>query len=388
MSNNPINLFSHFYSKPLKERQAIIQDIIGLSNEELKELGIFSHLNSEMADKIGENIIGSYDLPFGIATNFIINGNQYIIPMVTEEPSVIAAASNGARMAKIHGGFSADPVQTIMTGQIQVVDIQTQDEYYALCDYIKNNQPDLISLANQCDPKLIDAAGGAIQIDVRKLSTKRGMMAIIELAVNVADAMGANIINTMVETIAENLRGKIPGRILLRIISNAATQRKVRVSATFDKQILGGESVVDDILNAWVFAQSDSSRAVTHNKGIMNGITALAVATGNDTRAIEAAFHGYASTSGRYAPLTIYSKSSTGNLVGVLEAPLPFGIVGGLTSFHPMVKIALKILGVKSSSELSQVAGALGLAQNLAALRALVTEGIQRGHMRLHSRKK
>ena len=319
MSNYDIKLLKHFYLKPLDERQLIIQQLIGLKDLDFTELRKISHLTPEMADKIGENVIGTYDLPFGIATNFLINGKDYLIPMVTEEPSVIAAASNGAKMAKKCGGFTVESVDPLMVGQIQVAGLSSNEEYQTIADFIGRQKAFLLSVVNESDPKLIAAGGGAIDLDVRQLQTPRGIMGIIEVTIHVGDAMGANIVNTMVEKLAENLRDRIPGEILLRIVSNAAFQRKVRVTATFDKLGLGGEKVVDSILDAWAFAQSDQTRAVTHNKGIMNGIVALATATGNDTRAIEAACHSYAAASGSYRPLTSFSKSETGDLDGLLE---------------------------------------------------------------------
>jgi hydroxymethylglutaryl-CoA reductase len=270
-----------------------------------------------------------------------------------------------------------------MISQIQITQI------YNLEDAKKsliNNKSRILTLANQQDPLLNELGGGAIDLELRQLSTNKGVMLIVHLLVNVLDAMGANVVNTMAEAVTPYLEELTGGKIYLRIVSNLATHRIAKSKATFDKEALGGEEVVEGILNAYEFALADPYRATTHNKGIMNGISALTLATGNDTRAIEAGAHAYASLSGKYKPLTKFNKDNEGNLIGEIELPLALGIIGGMTKVHPMARLVLKILNVSSSNELSQVAAAVGLAQNVAALRALASEGIQKGHMSLHSR--
>jgi hydroxymethylglutaryl-CoA reductase len=383
--------FSGFYKLPLEARQRLITEKIGLLPNELNTLNKFCHLSAAEMDKMGENVIGTYDLPFSIATHFRINGHEILIPMVTEEASVVAAASNGARIARPHGGFSADPISPIMIGQIQISRIQNEEEIESITKYIAINKHSLLNLANQCDPKLCNAGGGAYELICKPLKTSRGLMVILELYVNVVDAMGGNAVNSMAEAVGNYLKGQVPGVILLRILSNLVTTRLAHATAIFDKDLLGGSTIVEDILDAWAFAASDPYRAATHNKGILNGISALTIATGNDTRAIEAGAHAYAAQLGKngtgYAPLTQFNKTMDGHLMGQITLPMALGIVGGITTKHPMSQIALKILGVKSASELGQIAAALGLAQNLAALRAMVSEGIQMGHMKLHKRK-
>ena len=319
----------------------------------------------------------------GLAFNFKINNKDYIIPMVIEEPSVVAAASNAARMARKHGGFHSENVSSVMISQIQITHIPDIESAKKL---ISDNRDQILKIANEQDPILKELGGGAIDLELRDLKTGKGKMLIIHLLVNVLDAMGANVVNTMAEAISPFIENLTKGKIYLRILSNLATHRIARSKATFDKDLLGGSAVVEGILNAYEFAAADPYRATTHNKGIMNGIVALTMATGNDTRAIESGAHAYASLSGHYSPLTKFEADLEGNLVGEIEVPLALGIIGGMTKIHPMARIALKILGVESANELSQVTAALGLAQNVAALRALASEGIQKGHMALHSR--
>jgi hydroxymethylglutaryl-CoA reductase len=346
----------------------------------MQNLGYFK---ATQIDTLIENVISSFQLPLGIAFNFRINDKDYLIPMAIEEPSVVAAASNAAKMARIHGGFYSDEVKSVMISQIQITKIDNLEDAKKS---LLNNKDHIINLANQQDPLLNELGGGVVDLEVRELSTNRGIMLIVHLLVNVLDAMGANVVNTMAEAVTPYLEELTGGKIYLRIVSNLATHRKAKSKAVFDKEALGGEEVVEGILNAYEFALADPYRATTHNKGIMNGISALTLATGNDTRAIEAGAHAYASLNGKYKPLTKFSKDDEGNLVGEIELPLALGIIGGMTKVHPMAKLVLKILNVSSSNELSQVAAALGLAQNVAALRALAAEGIQKGHMALHSR--
>ncbi|KKN30868.1 hypothetical protein LCGC14_0829650 [marine sediment metagenome] len=374
---------SGFYKLSIDERQKLLSNLVNLDPEDLdilKELGYFT---PTQIDTLIENVVGSYQLPFGLAFNFKINGKDYIIPMVIEEPSVVAAASNAAKMARKHGGFQSDDVPPIMISQIQITNLK---DIKAAKEVLESRKQDLIKIANEQDPLLNKLGGGAQDIEIREIQTNKGKMIILHLLVNVLDAMGANIVNTMAEAISPYIEDISGGKVYLRIVSNLATHRVARSKATFDKEMLGGEEVVEGIMNAYEFALADPYRATTHNKGIMNGVVALTLATGNDTRAIESGAHAYASLSGRYSPLTKFDVDSQGNLIGEIELPLALGIIGGMTKIHPMARLALKILNLKSSSELSQVCAALGLAQNVAALRALAAEGIQKGHMALHSR--
>ncbi len=374
---------SGFYKLSLEERQHQLAKLINLKHEEIKLLQALGYFTPTQIDTLIENVIGSYQLPLGIALNFRINGKDYILPMVIEEPSVVAAASNAAKIARKNGGFQSEEVKSIMISQIQITQLK---DISAAKEILARNKEKILKIANEQDPLLNKLGGGAIDIEIREIETKKGKMVILHLLVNVLDAMGANIVNTMAEAVTPYIEKISEGKIYLRIVSNLATHRIAKCKAVFDKNLLGGEEVVEGILNAYEFALADPYRATTHNKGIMNGIIALTLATGNDTRAIEAGAHAYASLSGKYKPLTKFKSDSDGNLVGEIEVPLALGIVGGMTKIHPMARLALKILGVKSAEELSQIAAALGLAQNVAALRALASEGIQKGHMVLHSR--
>jgi hydroxymethylglutaryl-CoA reductase len=374
---------SGFYKLSFEDRQQKISQIFNLSEEEVNILKNLGYLTPSQIDTLIENVIGSYQLPIGLAFNFKINNKDYIIPMVIEEPSVVAAASNAARFARKHGGFTSENVRSVMISQIQITHIQ--DFEYAKKQII-DNKDQILKIANEQDPLLNELGGGALDLEIRELDTRRGKMLIIHLLVNVLDAMGANVVNTMAEAVSPYIEEITEGKIYLRILSNLAIHRIAKCKATFDKDLLGGSEVVEGILNAYEFALADPYRATTHNKGIMNGIVALTLATGNDTRAIESGAHAFASLSGKYSPLTKFSLDSDGNLVGEIEVPLALGIIGGMTKIHPMARLALKILNVKSATELSQVGAALGLAQNVAALRALASEGIQKGHMALHSR--
>jgi hydroxymethylglutaryl-CoA reductase len=344
------------------------------------------------ADMMIENVVGTTELPLGIATNFLINGKDYLIPMVIEEPSVVAAASYAAKLARPTGGFTTSSDEPIMIGQVQLVNVKNPEK--AARDIIAKKK-EIIDYANQVDPcVLVKFGGGMRDIEARVLTTPAGKMVIVHLLVDCRDAMGANAVNTLAETLAPMFEDISGGKVRLRIISNLADRRLAKSKAVWKKEILEqaskgafkGDDIVNGIIEAWAFAFSDPYRASTHNKGIMNGIDAVVVATGNDWRAIEAGAHAYASIRGRYTSLTRYSKDKDGNLVGEIEIPMAVGLVGGATKTHPIAKIAVKILGVKSAKELSEVIASVGLAQNFAALRALATEGIQKGHMRLHAR--
>jgi len=330
-----------------------------------------------------ENVVGVLPIPLGIAVNFLINGKDYFIPMAIEEASVVAAASHAAKLARPSGGFQASSTDPMMIGQVQLVKSRSPRDAEK---QILASKKEILNVANQQDPMLISKGGGAKDLRVRILPSLTGTMVIAELMVDCRDAMGANVVNTMAESVAPLLEKLSEGRANLRIISNLADRRVARASVKISKEALGGEAVVDGIVDAYAFAAADPYRCTTHNKGVMNGVTAVCLATGNDTRAIEAGAHAYASRTGHYSPLTRWNKNDNGDLEGFIEIPAAVGIIGGITAVHPTAKICLKILGVKSAKELGEVLASVGLAQNLAALRALVAEGIQRGHMSLHAR--
>jgi len=375
---------SKFFEKTLKERLGIVADFSGLSQDELKIIGdATGGISYDKADNMIENAIGTFSLPLGIATNFRINDKDYLIPMVIEESSVIAAASKAAKIARIHGGFKAEAEQSYSIGQIQVVNIDVQ----SAIPKVIGASNEILNLANSKSNTLSKMGKGAKEVSCKDIRTDSGHMLIVELVIDVGDAMGANVTNTMCEAVAPLIEKLTGGKTLLRIVSNYSTRRMARASAVFDKDAVGGENVVDDIILAFQFAENDPYRAVTHNKGVMNGTIAVANATGQDSRAIEAAAHAYAAKSGVYRSLTKWTKDSNGNLVGNFELPLSVGIVGGIVQHHPIAKICTKILGVSTANELSCVMATAGLAQNFAAMHALVTDGIQKGHMRLHARK-
>jgi len=340
-------------------------------------------LTFEDADSMVENAIGIMSIPLGIATNFVINGKDRLIPMATEEPSVIAAASKAAKIAKIKGGFTAEAGGSFMIGQVQVVGVGSVKDAMGK---ILRNKKQLLAAANSKSRSVV-----AIDLQVRRLRdsspNKMGEMIVVELVVDTKDAMGANAVNSMCETIAPMVGKITQGEVVLKILSNYATKRMVRCKAIFDMEALGGSEIVERILYAYALAYSDVYRAVTHNKGIMNGIDAVALATGQDFRAIEAGAHAYAARDGTYRSLTTWHRTRGGDLVGEIELPLAVGIVGGVTSANPAARLALRILGTTSAKELAMAMAAAGLAQNFAAIRALASEGIQKGHMRLHARK-
>ena len=379
----PDSSISKFFEKSRKERLDIVANFANLSHEELDILQSNNGgISYDEADKMVENAIGTFSLPLGIATNFKINGKDYIIPMVIEEPSVIAAASKGAKIARIKGGFEVTADESYSIGQIQVLDIDIP----SAIQKINNSSNEILQLANSKSNTLSKMGKGAKEISCKEVDTPSGKMLIVELLIDVGDAMGANITNTMCEAVSPLIEKISSGRTLLRILSNYSTRRIAKAKAVFEKEAVGGEKVVNDIILAFEFADNDVYRAVTHNKGILNGIIAVANAVGQDSRAIEAAANAYAAKSGRYCSLSKWSKDNDGNLVGTLEIPLSVGIVGGIVNVHPVAKVCTKILGVSTAQELACVMIATGLAQNYSAIRALATEGIQKGHMRLHAR--
>ena len=380
---NKSSSISGFYKLSPKERLALVREFAGLSDEECALLRNTGSLPLEAADRMIENVVGAFPLPLGIGVNFLINDRDYLIPMAIEEPSVVAAASHAAKMVREGGGFHTSSTPPVMIGQIQVVGVADAE---AAKQRVLEAKQEILDEANAQDPVLASVGGGAKGLDAKVISTTVGSMLIVELHVDCRDAMGANAVNTMAEAVAPLIEHITGGRVYLRIISNLATKRLARAWCTLPKEAVGGEEVVDGIVNASAFAAADPYRAATHNKGAMNGIIAVVLATGNDHRAIEAGAHAYAAVNGKYTSLSTWEKTENGDLKGMIELPMAVGLIGGAVRTHPIAKIAVKILGVKTANEFAEVLAAVGLAQNLAALRALAHEGIQRGHMSLHAR--
>lgn len=332
----------------------------------------------DLADHLSENVIGTMDIPLGIATNMTVDGEDVLVPMATEESSVIAAVCNGARQCRETGGIATSFDAPRMIAQIQVVGLS--DPAAARANLFAKRQ-EIKELCDLCDQKLVSLGGGFDDIEIRVI----GKLLVLHLIVDVRDAMGANIVNTMAERLAPHVEHWTGGTVGLKILSNLADKRLVRATAMFDRDALGGPEVVGAMLSAYQFAVLDPYRAATHNKGIMNGVSAVALATGNDTRAIEAGAHAYASVGG-YGPLTCWEQSKEGNLVGTIELPMPVGIVGGATKIHPTAQMCLKIMNIRTANRLGRIMASVGLIQNFSAMKALATEGIQRGHMGLHAR--
>jgi hydroxymethylglutaryl-CoA reductase len=377
------SVISGFYKLSPKERLVIVKEFAGLTEEETSLLDRTCSLSLDVADHMVENVIGVFPEPLGIAVNFLVNGKDYLIPMATEEPSVIAAASYAAKMVRDGGGFHASSTDPIMIGQIQVVSIG--DANLAKMKVL-DTKSSILKKANDQDPVLNSLGGGAKDVDAKIINTSLGPMLIVELYVDCRDAMGANAVNTMAEAVAPMIEQLTGGRVYLRIISNLATKRMAKAWCTVPKESLGGEAVVDGIAFASAFAAADPYRAATHNKGAMNGIIAVILATGNDHRAIEAGAHAYAALNRPYTAISKWIKNKNGDLEGSIELPMAVGLIGGAVKTHPVARIAMKILNVKTANEFAEVLAAVGLAQNLGALRALANEGIQRGHMSLHAR--
>ena len=374
---------SGFYKLAPKQRLEFVKKFAGLSDSECDVLLNTGSLPLEMADRMIENVVGAFPVPMGVAVNFLVNNRDYLIPMAIEEPSVVAAASYAAKMVRDGGGFFTSSTPPVMIGQIQIVDIKDPEKARLLVIAEKEK---ILKKANDQDPILTSLGGGAKDADAKVISTTEGPMLVTELYVDCRDAMGANAVNTMAEAVAPMLEKITGGRVYLRIISNLATKRLARAWCVVPKESLGGEDVVNGIVNASAFAAADPFRAATHNKGAMNGIIAVIIATGNDHRAIEAGAHAFAAISGKYTSISKWEKTESGDLKGFIELPMAVGLIGGAVRTHPVAKIAMKILRVSTANEFAEVLAAVGLAQNLAALRALAHEGIQRGHMSLHAR--
>ncbi|RMG42231.1 MAG: hydroxymethylglutaryl-CoA reductase, degradative [Methanobacteriota archaeon] len=371
-----------FHKLSQEERINKIKELCQLSQDDVDVLLVKTPA-LDLFDRMIENNIGVMQVPIGVATNFIIDGKERLVTMAVEEASVVAAASNAARMTRPHGGFFTSSTGSHMIGQIQVLDV-TAPEFAA--QEVLSNKQKILDLANEQDPILVKFGGGAVDLETRIIGSAIGDMLVIHLIVNTLDAMGANAVNTMAEAVAPLIEEITGGNVRLRILSNLADRRIVRARAIFDKELLGGDDVVDGIIEAWAFADADPYRAATHNKGIMNAISAITLATANDWRAIEAGAHAYAARNGYYGSLTTYEITDDGHLAGTIELPLALGTIGGATKIHPTAQVNLKIMGVTGAQDLASIVASVGLAQNLAALRALATEGIQKGHMKLHAR--
>ena len=379
-----------FYKLSVSERREMLAKIAGLTPEQVEAWSSSGELSEDSADRMIENVIGTYSLPIGVATNFIIDGEHYLIPFVLEEPSVVAAASNMAKRCHANGGFTSDNDDPVMIGQIQVVGCDNPEAAKAS---VLENSAKLIESCNAVDPILVKFGGGCWDIRARIIETDSGPMVIVHILVDCRDAMGANAVNTMAETIAPKIEGMTGGTVILRIISNLAVHRLARVSAVFSPEEISdkgdarqGSEVIDGVLQAYHFAKADPFRATTHNKGIMNAISPVAIACGQDWRAVESGAHSFAAHERVYGSLTHWEKDSEGNLVGSIELPMAVGLVGGAVRVHPAAQANVALLGITSADELAKVMAAAGLAQNLGALRALATVGIQAGHMKLHVR--
>lgn len=369
------------YRHSPKERLEQVAEAAGLAPAALA--GLTGHLALPEADPLIENVVGTFDLPLGIATNFLVNGRAVLVPMAVEESSVVAAASHAAKMTLPKGGFRVKAADPVMIAQVYLRGVP---DPAAAVRRVAERERELLAAATEASGSLTRRGGGPRAVEASVVETTRGPALRVHILVDVRDAMGANAVNSVAEALAPLLAELTGGRPLLRILSNLADRRLVHAEATFDKDALGGAAVVDRILDAWAVAEADPHRAATHNKGILNGIDPVVVATGNDWRAVEAGAHAWAARDGRYASLTRFEKTFDGDLKGTLELPLALGIVGGVTRAHPAAAAGLRLLGVKSAGELAEIVAAVGLAQNVAALRALVAEGIQEGHMRLHAR--
>jgi hydroxymethylglutaryl-CoA reductase len=383
-----------FYTLPLDQRLDKLAEAAGLSTADILALRTSKGLTDQEADHMVENAVGTFSLPLGIGLNFVVNGREVLVPMVIEEPSVVAGASFMAKLARSSGGFTASMSAPEMIGQIQILDVK---DLMSASMKLFEHKDELLAEADSIDPVLKKFGGGARDLEVRIIEDSPiGAFLVVQLIYDVRDAMGANAVNTACEKLAPQLEKITGGQVHLKILSNLADRRLAKASCTIplkelafsnaDGRAFAGEQVRDGIIAAWAFAEADPYRAATHNKGIMNGVDAVVIATGNDWRAIEAGAHAYAARNGRYTSLSTWGRDADGNLAGELEMPMAVGIVGGATRVHPSAKAVLKLMGIQTAAELAGIIVSVGLAQNLAALRALATEGIQRGHMSLHAR--
>jgi hydroxymethylglutaryl-CoA reductase len=389
--------FPGFYKISVQERRALVSDATGAAADDIERALEGGGLDAETADKFVENVLGTYSLPYGVALNVRVNGKDYVVPMVVEEPSVVAAASSASKLVRAGGGFRAEVDSPLMTSQIQITGVATAALATA---NILAHKHEILELADRAAGGLVARGGGARELEVRVLGVPSDRMIVVHIHVDCRDAMGANLINGIAEAVADRLAELAKGTVGLRILTNLCDKRCVRVTCKVPASVLAtdemsGERVIDGIVNASRFAELDPYRAATHNKGVMNGVDAVTIATGNDWRAVEAGAHAFAARSGTYAPLSTWRRGSAprdpganveGVLIGRLELPMALGTVGGTLRVHPAARLSLRMLGVKTAGELAQIAAAVGLANNLSAVRALATDGIQRGHMALHAR--
>lgn len=373
---------SGFHKLGIQGRLDTVKDFCQLDEEVVALYQNTGNLSADLADHLIENVIGTMNIPVGIATNMKVDGQDVLIPMATEESSVVAAVCNAARQCYESGGFTTSMSGSLMIAQIQLVNI-TNPQYCKTV--ILENKEQIKAICDECDPILVKFGGGFKDVEVRVIDTPSGVMVVTHIIVDTKDAMGANAVNTMAEKLAPHIESWTGGKVYLRILSNLADKRIARARAVWTCEAIGGSSVRDGIVSAYHFADFDPYRAATHNKGIMNGISAVVLATGNDTRAVEAGAHAYAARTGSYRSLTHWEVDKEGNLVGSIEIPMAVGLIGGATKLHPVAKANLQILGVKTANQLAQIIAAVGLAQNFSALKSLATVGIQKGHMSLHA---
>jgi hydroxymethylglutaryl-CoA reductase len=376
-----------FYKITLEERRSAVSEATGTLVSDIERSLHAGGLDAETADKFVENVLGTYALPFGVALNVRVNDHDYVVPMVVEEPSVVAAASNAAKMVRAGGGFRAEVDAPLMISQVQLIDVPDTD--HAIREILAAKQ-EILELANLAVGGLVARGGGARDVEARRLGVAADRMMVVHLIVDCRDAMGANLVNSVAEAVAPRLAALAGGRFGLRILSNLCDKRCVRVTcrvpaASLATEEMGGQDVIEGIVNASRFAELDPYRAATHNKGVMNGVDAVTIATGNDWRAVEAGAHAFAARSGQYSPLATWRRDGA-HVVGRLELPMALGTVGGTLRVHPAARLSLRMLGIENAGQLAQVAAAIGLASNLAAVRAMATVGIQRGHMALHAR--
>lgn len=373
---------SGFHKLPVAQRIEHVAAFAKLGDEHRRQLAAPSNIDTHLADHMIENMVTTIAIPVGIATNMRVDGRDVLVPMATEESSVIAAVGNSARQCYDSGGFTTSMSGTEMIAQIQLLDVPDPARARLL---ILERRAEIESICNACDPMLVGVGGGFRDLDVRLVETPSGCMVITHIVVDTRDAMGANAVNSMAERLAPDIAAWTGGRTLLRILSNLADRRVARARATWTCEAIGGAEVRDAMIAAYHFADNDPYRAATHNKGVMNGVSAVVLATGNDTRAVEAGAHAFAARSGRYRSLTRWEVTARGDLAGAIELPLAVGLVGGAVKIHPTARALLAILQVKTASDLARIIAAIGLAQNFGAMKALATEGIQKGHMSLHA---
>ncbi|WP_439595496.1 hydroxymethylglutaryl-CoA reductase, degradative [Falsiroseomonas sp.] len=380
--SNLTSRISGFHRMTMEERLAAVSAFAGLDDAATQQLRRAGNIDAHLADHMIENAVATIAIPVGVATNMKVDGRDVLVPMATEESSVVAAVCNSARQCYDSGGFVTSLSGNLMIAQVQLVGISDPGNARLK---ILEHRAEIAAICDGCDPMLVKLGGGFRDLEVRLVPSKGGTMVVTHLIIDTRDAMGANTVNTMAETLAPSIENWTGGKVFLRILSNLADRRLARARAVWSVEAIGGAAVRDGMIAAYHFAEADPYRAATHNKGIMNGVSAVVLATGNDTRAVEAGAHAYAARDGRYTSLTTWEVTADGSLAGMLEMPLPVGLVGGATKIHPTAQACLKILGVSSAAELARIIAAVGLAQNFGAIKALATVGIQQGHMALHA---